>query len=445
MNLEKDLKVCTISKFPPYMSGHSFESLYQGQALYEMTGQKHYELTYHADVYDKRTNYNDSSELENLCNKYLNVYRVKPNSSNVKVFDGALLQAFLGTTINLVEEKDINVISTFYLDPHAAIANQAKIYAERVLNKEVIVAHKAVGSDVLNSIANHIEDGQAKYLISQMLQGDLMYAVSQYTKDKLVEYSAHVMPQHLVEKLSSEVAVLYAPFDTHYFEVVSVAEQASFRKRFGIKENHRIISYFGRVFPEKGIEDLLVAYDNIKGNYSDTTLVIGGFGTVWEDMRALANKLGTPDVIFTGAVSNEDKRALMQLSEFGVIPTKPVANFVETLCICALEYQAAKTPLLTTAVGGVPEAAGSHSLYAKHSDPTDLAQKMEYMLNLGPSREKKVQQGLAHIQKFNYYKITSQFVEDIANVWEQTNKPLGISSYLSLNKGVEMFSNVFRR
>jgi len=48
----KDMKVCTISKYPPYMSGHSFEALYQGKALLEMTGEKHYEVTYDQSLYD---------------------------------------------------------------------------------------------------------------------------------------------------------------------------------------------------------------------------------------------------------------------------------------------------------------------------------------------------------------------------------------------------------
>jgi glycosyltransferase involved in cell wall biosynthesis len=80
-------------------------------------------------------------------------------------------------------------------------------------------------------------------------------------------------------------------------------------------------------------------------------------------------------------VSNSEKRALMQLSYMGVIPTKPVLNFVETLCISALEYQAAGVPLVTTPVGGVPEAAGMHSVYAQHSSPVDLAAKIALVLN----------------------------------------------------------------
>ena len=78
--------------------------------------------------------------------QYLHVYRMLPDGKgNVKVLDGALIKAFIGQVINLIIEKDINVLSTFYLDPHAYIANQAKLYAQMVLGKKIITTHKADG------------------------------------------------------------------------------------------------------------------------------------------------------------------------------------------------------------------------------------------------------------------------------------------------------------
>ena len=104
----KDMKVCTISKYPPYMSGHSFEALYQGRALLEMTGEKHYEVTYDQSVYDKTTNYNNSSELMSEAEQYLNVYRMLPaDHGNVKVLDGALIKAFIGQVIQLISENNL--------------------------------------------------------------------------------------------------------------------------------------------------------------------------------------------------------------------------------------------------------------------------------------------------------------------------------------------------
>jgi glycosyltransferase involved in cell wall biosynthesis len=408
----KDMKVCTVSKYPPYMSGHSFEALYQGKALLEMTGEKHYEVTYDQSLYDTATNYNNSPELMSEAEQYLYVYRILPDDKgNVKVLDGALIKAFIGQVINLIIEKNINVLSTFYLDPHAYIANQAKLYAQVVLDKKIITAHKAVGSDVLHSIANHRTDGKGKFLLLQLLSGDIMLAVSQYTKEKIIEYAQDLLPLRFTEKIASEMKVLYAPFNNTYFLERDDEQLYSFKKKFKIPEKIKIISYFGRLFPEKGVEDLLAAFVLMKKYYPDTLLVIGGQGISLDGLKQYVQMQNIPDVIFTGAVSNSEKRALMQLSCVGVIPTKPLLNFVETLCISALEYQAAGVPLVTTRVGGVPEAAGSHSLYATHSSPDELAEKIALVLDNKVDRQAMIDTGIEHVKKFNYYNITKTFVQ----------------------------------
>src|SRR5499427_10224849 len=122
--------VLTISKYPPYMSGHSFESMQQNRALLESTGRKHHELTYDASVYDRESNFNDDPDLMEQCENAAVVHRIGAQERNVKVFDGTLLHAFGGKAIKLIEHEDINVISTFYLDPHAPIANRARDYGQ---------------------------------------------------------------------------------------------------------------------------------------------------------------------------------------------------------------------------------------------------------------------------------------------------------------------------
>lgn len=410
--MQKDMKVCTISKYPPYMSGHSFEALYQGKALFEMTGEKQYEVTYDQSFYDTATNYNNSPELMSEAEQYLHVYRMLPDGKgNTKVLDGALIKTFIGQVINLIIEKDVNVLSTFYLDPHAYIANQARLYARAVLGKKIITAHKAVGSDVLNSIANHRTDGEARFLLLQLLEADVMLAVSQFTKDKIVEYAQDVLPLRFSEKLAADMKVLYAPFNNTYFLERDEEQLQFFQEKFKIPAEKKIISYLGRLFPEKGVEDLLAAFAVIKEYHPDTVLVIAGHGISLDDLKQSAQAQCTPDIIFTDAVSNSEKRALMQMSYVGVIPTKPILNFVETLCISALEYQASGAPLVTTRVGGVPEAAGEHSLYARHSTPCDLAEKILALLDKKVDRQAMIDDGIEHVKRFNYYNITRTLVE----------------------------------
>src|SRR5262249_14978383 len=110
-------------------------------------------------------------------------------------------------------------------------------------------------------------------------------------------------------------------------------------------------------------------------------------------------------------VSDRHKRALMQLSEIGVIPTRPINTFVETLCISAIEYLAAGTPLITTPVGGVTEAAGEHSMYTEPHDPRELALAIENLLGDDARKAEMSSTGQLHARQFNYQEITDQFLE----------------------------------
>src|SRR5262249_51161915 len=151
--------------------------------------------------------------------------------------------------IKLIEHEGINVLSTFYLEPHASIANMARDYGQALLGKRVLVAHKAVGSDVLNSIANHYADGQGQLLLSEYLKGDLQLAVSLYTRDELIRHARHLLPEGEADKLEAQTTVLYAPTDNDYFETTDAEGMQDLRSILGLTPSDRVISYFGRVFP----------------------------------------------------------------------------------------------------------------------------------------------------------------------------------------------------
>jgi glycosyltransferase involved in cell wall biosynthesis len=407
----EDPTVLTISKYPPYMSGHSFESMQQNRALQERTGRRHHVLTYAASVYDRNSNFNDDPELMEHCETAAVVHRIGPPERNVKVFDGALLRALSGKAITLIERDGINVLSTFYLEPHASIANMARDYAWDILRRRVVVAHKAVGSDVLNSIANHYLDGQGQLLLAEYLKGDLQLAVSHYTRTELIRHARHLLPPCEAEALEAQARVLYAPMDNEYFETRDDEGIQDLRSALGINPSDRVISYFGRVFPEKGIEVLIRAFGRVQEHVPEAVLLIGGQGLDLQRLRHLAQQQGTPKIIFTGGMSDRHKRALMQLSEIGVIPTVPIQTFVETLCISAIEYLAAGTPLITTPVGGVPEAAGEYSMYTEPHNSHELALAIEHLLGDDARKTAMACIGQAYARQFNYRNITDQFLD----------------------------------
>src|SRR5262249_3996914 len=273
------------------------------------------------------------------------------------------------------------------------------------------------------SIANHYADGQGQLLLMEYLKGDLQLAVSQYTREELIRHARHLLPECEADRLEAQTRVLYAPLDEGYFATHDAHSIADVRGRWGIPPAARVISYFGRVFPEKGIDDLIVAFGLVKDHLPDTVLIIGGQGLDLPRVRQLAQQQGAPSIIFTGGVSDKHKRALMQMSEIGVIPPRPINTFVGTLCISAIEYLAAGPPLITTPVGGVKEAAGEHSMYTEPQNPRELALAIETLLGDEARKADMASNGQIHARQFNYRAITAQFLEFVDTARAQPAAP----------------------
>ncbi len=108
------------------------------------------------------------------------------------------------------------------------------------------------------------------------------------------------------------------------------------------------VLFAGSMSPEEGIETLIEAAAGLP----HVPLKIIDYGMEGQEARELAWKLGAENVEFLGYRSIDDFRALVAGCRFLCLPfANPVSAPVEML-----EAFAAKRPVLSTHVGGIPEA-----------------------------------------------------------------------------------------
>jgi len=107
-------------------------------------------------------------------------------------------------------------------------------------------------------------------------------------------------------------------------EYADLPPKGSFRKRYGIKEEKKIILYLGRIHESKGIGLLLKAYaylNNDMGFKHSVLVVAGPDDGFLAEAGILVNSLGISDsVIFTGFISSEDKLGALVDAEVFVTP-----------------------------------------------------------------------------------------------------------------------------
>ncbi|MHA1993845.1 MAG: glycosyltransferase [Candidatus Hodarchaeales archaeon] len=125
---------------------------------------------------------------------------------------------------------------------------------------------------------------------------------------------------------------------------------SSIRKKFSIPENHRIITYCGRVSFEKKLEIVLEGFKDVKKSHRDVTLLIIGDGPHLKAYRKQAEKLGLQNVVFTGFVTHTKLPYYYQMGEFMVTPSD-----TETQGLTVIEAMSQSKPVIGVNEGGVKD------------------------------------------------------------------------------------------
>lgn len=217
-----------------------------------------------------------------------------------------------------------------------------------------------------------------------------------------------------------EEKIAIIPNGIYLSEYANLPPKGSFKKKFNIDKDEKIVLYLGRIHKSKGIDFLIKAYAHLTNDLKsrDALLVIAGpdDGHLGE-AKSLVSALGVSDrVLFTGLLSEEEKinayldasicTYLSPYEPFGLVP---------------LEAAVCRTPVVVSS--GTPMAdivdKGTFGLSAKYGDINKLAEIMGRMLNNDRFLREMGQRGRKFIfENFNWSKIVDKF----GKLYEQVAK-----------------------
>ncbi|MES2159785.1 MAG: glycosyltransferase family 4 protein [Pseudomonadota bacterium] len=135
--------------------------------------------------------------------------------------------------------------------------------------------------------------------------------------------------------------------------------------------------FLGRLGPRKGSYDLLAAIARVVAAQPALTALLGGDGELAQT-AARADALGiAAHVKLLGWVGGADKQALLDQAMVYVLP-----SYNEGLPMSVLEAMAAGMPVISTPVGGIPEAVsdGVEGYLVAPGDVAALAERIERLL-----------------------------------------------------------------
>ena len=190
-----------------------------------------------------------------------------------------------------------------------------------------------------------------------MNTADGIIAVSNFTKDKIVEYYG-------INK--EKITVVHNGIDECDFK--SLPSKFIEIKKIG---KQKIVLFTGRITIQKGLEYFIHAAKKVLEYYPNVLFVISGSGDMQNQMmREVAHLKIGDKVIFTGFLRGDDLNSLYQAADLYVMP-----SVSEPFGIGTLEAIVNGTPVIISKQSGVSEVL-SHALKVDFWDVDEMANKI---------------------------------------------------------------------
>ncbi len=168
------------------------------------------------------------------------------------------------------------------------------------------------------------------------------------------------------------------------------------------------ILFVSALHPHKNVRNLLLAFPEVLGKFPDLSLVITGRDVNGEQHRLqmLANELGIArQVHFTGAVSNQELRALYARSRAFVFPSK-----IEGFGLTVLEAMASGAPVICSNRTSLPEVLGDAGILFDPDQINEISAGIIKMLTDTPFQQRCIEQGKKRASTFTWRRCAEQIV-----------------------------------
>lgn len=204
---------------------------------------------------------------------------------------------------------------------------------------------------------------------------------------------------------------------------VDILPQASPRKKKhhngagNILRKHRLkegeyFLFVGTLEPRKNITGIIKAFHHLNKAQENVSkknklVIVGKKGWFYKEIFESVKKHHLEDaVIFTGYVSEEEKRTLLKNAFLFLYP-----SFYEGFGIPVLEAMACGVPVITGNVSALPEVAGDAALLVPPRHWQEISTSMLKLLSDKHLYEKLSQKGLEQAAKFSWEKTAEKTME----------------------------------
>jgi glycosyltransferase involved in cell wall biosynthesis len=179
------------------------------------------------------------------------------------------------------------------------------------------------------------------------------------------------------------------------------------KRTFGIPEEIPVLLFAGKILKSKGIDDLIAVHETIEAKHK---MIVAGEP---EDEEFVA-KLETTDsdLEYVGYTSRDELNLLFRRADLFIFPTR-----TDVFPLVVLEAMAAKTPVVSTTVGGIPEQVSDEvGVLVPPQQPRMMAKEIDELLSNKSQRDRLSENAFDRI-KNNY--TWSQIAKRVADKYSE--------------------------
>jgi N-acetyl-alpha-D-glucosaminyl L-malate synthase BshA len=260
--------------------------------------------------------------------------------------------------VAMVKLFDIEILHVHYAIPHAYAAYMAKQMLKE-FGIDIPIVTTLHGTDI-TLVGSHPNYKTAvEFSINK---SDSVTAVSESLKKDTLR----------LFKIKKDIKVIYNFID---FEKYAMLGDAECERGALAKDNEKIITHISNFRPVKRISDVIAIFYKVQQKI-DAKLLMVGDGPERDKAEKKAIELGIGEkVMFLGNTSELNK--ILCLSDLFLLPSE-----TESFGLAALEAMAAKTPVISTNSGGLPEVNmnGKTGYLSNVGDTDEMANNAIYIL-----------------------------------------------------------------
>jgi glycosyltransferase involved in cell wall biosynthesis len=228
-----------------------------------------------------------------------------------------------------------------------------------------------------------------RWVLKRVVRKSLaVISISRYVKDDIVQY-AKIDPE--------KVHVTYEAADK------ITARPEPLKKLAGQK----FIMYVGRAQPHKNLDRLVEAFVAARANHPDLQLVlVGKKDILYQRLEKRIKRQGFEGVVFTGFMEDSQLRWLYEHCQAYVF-----ASLSEGFGLPPLEAMMHGAPVISSTATCLPEIYGNSALYFDPMDTTDMAAKIDRLLDDSKLRQKLIKLGYKQAGKYSWRRMAQQTLE----------------------------------